>query len=535
MNENRISVLMETEGTYPYAGGGVSTWCDILASELSQVDFYLYAITGSPSFKLKYSVPKNVRQIQQIPLWGMIEPSEYILPDIPFSDIYLRRKQTTEDIVSEKFLPLFQRLIQQILSPDYQFVLLADVFHQMYRYFMIYDYKETFRSKVVWETFKDQVQTYFQRKEAEDTPSIFDITTTMRWLYFYLMGIHAPIPETDVTHATIAGFSGLASIISKLEYGTPMIVTDHGVFVRERYIAISSADFSFFAKKFLMNLSILVSKLCYTFADQVSPVANFNIDWEKRFGARANKIKTIYNGIDPGIFMPKRKPKKSRDKPTVVAAAHLIPLKDIETMIRSCDYVRNEIPNVKFVVYGSLEVAPDYVKKCRNLIADLNIGEYFELGGYHNNPTEIYNEGDISALSSISEGFPYTVLESMACSRPVVATDVGGVKEALTGYGVIVKPRDAIAFGEGIVKLLQDQELRTHLGRLAREHVLLKFQISRSLDHYWETYQRLARLKRTLKTQTKEMSDTSLKKLYEEILHSNDDVVYNGEALRMVG
>ena len=57
MKKNRTSVLMETEGTYPYAGGGVSTWCDILASELNQVDFYVYAITGTPTFKLKYSVP----------------------------------------------------------------------------------------------------------------------------------------------------------------------------------------------------------------------------------------------------------------------------------------------------------------------------------------------------------------------------------------------------------------------------------------------------------------------------------------------
>ncbi len=280
MNEKRISVLMETEGTYPYAGGGVSTWCDILASELSQVDFYVYAITGTPTFKLKYSVPKNVRKIQQIPLWGMIEPSEYILPDVPFSEVYLRRKQTTEEIIEKKFIPLFRKLIQQILSPDEQYVLLADVFHRMYRYFLVYDYKETFRSEIVWETFKKQVmEFYYDRGQEQEIPSLFDITTTMRWLYFYLMGIHAPIPETDVTHATIAGFSGLASIISKLEYGTPMIVTDHGVFVRERYIAISNADFSFFSKKFLMNLSIIVSKLCYTFADQVSPVANFNIRW----------------------------------------------------------------------------------------------------------------------------------------------------------------------------------------------------------------------------------------------------------------
>ena len=79
--EKRISVLLETEGTYPYAGGGVSTWCDILCKELDQIDYYIFAITGTPMFKYKYSLPENVKKVQQVPLWGSTEPSEYILPD----------------------------------------------------------------------------------------------------------------------------------------------------------------------------------------------------------------------------------------------------------------------------------------------------------------------------------------------------------------------------------------------------------------------------------------------------------------------
>ena len=389
-------------------------------------------------------------------------------------------------------------MIKQILQPDEQFASMGKVFHQMYRYFQKYDYKETFRAQSVWQTFKADVFTFYNENEteAEEMPSAYDITTTMRWLYYYLMEIHAPVPETDVAHATIAGFSGLMGIISKLEYNTPFIVTDHGVFVRERYIAISSSEFTYFSKKFLMNLSSLVSKLCYVYADLVAPVANFNKRWESRFGADVEKIKTIYNGIDPEVFVPKNKPEKTAGRPTVVAAAHLIPLKDIETMIRSCKVVRKEIPNVRYVVYGSLDVAPDYSEKCSRLIKELNVEENFELGGFHSKPSEIYNEGDISALSSISEGFPYTVLESMSCARPVVATDVGGVKEALEGYGVIVKPRDANAFGEGVIKLLKNDEVRQNMGRLAREQVLLKFRNSTSIDHYLEAYQKFAAQKR---------------------------------------
>ena len=80
----------------------------------------------------------------------------------------------------------------------------------------------------------------------------------------------------------------------------------------------------------------------------------------------------------------------------------------------------------------------------------------------------------------------------MSCARPVVATDVGGVKEALDGFGVIVKPRDANAFGQGVIKLLKDEETRQNMGRLAREEVILKFKISTSIDQYLNAYQSFA-------------------------------------------
>src|SRR5206468_477552 len=163
-------------------------------------------------------------------------------------------------------------------------------------------------------------------------------------------------------------FAGLPGVIAKREHSRPFLVTEHGVWVRERYISISSGPFTYFGKGFLMRLSSLVARLNYHHADVVSPVASFNMRWEVPYGA----------GLE----------------------------------------------------------------------------DTFELAGHHSKPTELYAEGDISVLSSISEGFPYTVLESMACGRPVVATDVGGVREALDGYGIVVPPRNHRALGEGIALLL---------------------------------------------------------------------------------
>lgn len=528
MND-RISVLFDTEGTYPFVGGGVSTWCDILVRELPQVNYHICAITGDPNVKLKYELMPNVRQVIHVPLWGTEEPAEFILPEVPFSEIYLRKQETTHQVIEEKFIPLFQTFLQGMEEP-----LGTDVtaygrnIHNLYHYFQEYDYIESFKAPQVWEVFQDEMlRPYHERPDdflPQERPNLYDLTTALRWLNKLLMVLNAPIPNTDISHATIAAFVGLASVIAKLEYGTPMILTEHGVYVRERYIHVSATDLTYFLKRFLINLSVFMSRLCYTYADQISPVCNFNRRWERLYGVPEERLQTIYNGVNPDVFVPGPKPEKTQGRPTVVAAARIFPLKDILTMINTAYIVRQTIPNVHFRVYGSVTADQPYALKCLLLvldkeeqsdevkeqiieleregmskalarIAELKLEETFEFGGFHSEPHKIFLEGDISILTSISEGFPYTVLESMSCGRPVVATDVGGVREALEGFGVVCKPRDPEDLAKGVIKLLQDDELRQTLGRKARNEVLARYRTSTSVNAYWESYQRWAKVK----------------------------------------
>ena len=72
-----------------------------------------------------------------------------------------------------------------------------------------------------------------------------------------------------------------------------------------------------------------------------------------------------------------------------------------------------------------------------------------------------------------------------------MATDVGGVREALEGFGVLAPPRNPQALADGIVRLLEDDDLRHQLGRLAREEVLAKFRLSSFIEAYREVYREL--------------------------------------------
>lgn len=481
------TVLLCTEGTYPYVGGGVSTWCDILCRELEEYEFTLLAITGEPEVRLRYELPPNVSGVIHIPLWGAPEPADFILADHGLDELARRRRRTTPVAIEARFVPLLHRLLGSMTvasGPDDDGRLLWEI----WRWFSEHDWRMTWKSRTVWDAF---VEVTAVSHGALEQPSIEDAGTALRWLSNYLLPLSRPLPPADLVHTTIAGFPGIVGIVASIEHGTPFVVTEHGVWVRERYISISRGPFSDYGKRFLMGLSRYVARVNYRVAGLVSPVTGFNRRWELPYGARPETLETIPNGVDPGLFTPSAKPAHTAGRPTVVAAARVFPLKDIEMMIRAAEVTRRELPDVRFLVYGSLDADKPYVEHCRKLIAELGLEETFVFAGHHSKPAELYNEGDISALSSISEGFPYTVLESMACARPVVATDVGGVREALEGYGILVPPRDHEAFGRACATLLRNPELRSRLGRQAREAVLARFRTAHSVDAYRDVYARV--------------------------------------------
>ena len=491
---NRPSVLLTTEGTYPFEGGGVTTWCDVILNGLPDIDVHLIAVTGSTAITLNKQLPPHVKTVQAVPLFGSVEPTEFTRAEEPFATTVLRRARTTESMVERQFVPLLKQLLAALERPEEAGWNEARIIWELNRYFIRLDHRATFRAEATWRAFRDTIRDQESGPDGLDV-RLDDLIRSLRWMYSFLLPITCPVPRTDVSHATLAGFAGLAGVIAKLEYGTPFMVTDHGIYLRERYIAMSNAaEETYFCKRFLLRLVHLVSRVCYVTADQISPVCDHNQRWELRMGATPDKIQTIYNGIDTTLFKPPPPEKDAeRERPTVVTAARVFPLKDIETLIRACDVTRRRVPDVHFVVFGNNTVDKPYTDRCMALIDELGVGDNFTFAGYHSNPAELYHEGDVFALSSISEGFPFSVIEAMACERPVVATDVGGVKEALVGgIGIVVPPRGFEPLGDGLADLLLDDDRRRELGRLSRERAVDEFGVERMLDAHREAYERFA-------------------------------------------
>jgi len=485
-------ILFETEGTYPYSGGGVSTWAHILCSKLrEEINFIILALTGMPYVKSQYELSQNIKSIIHIPQWGTAEPISYIDRHTPFSEHIQRKSRTDQKVIRTIFMPLFRDLIRHVLDPFKPAKTSGELIYGFWKYYQVFDYKTTLSSPLVWSEFKQQLNSYRSAGPSEEEPKMIDVTFGMRWIYHFMLPLAVPLPKVSATHSSLAGFPAIASIAAKYEYGTPMVLTDHGVYIRERLVNVSQTRMSYFSKKLLLDLATFITRTVYHYADIIAPVTSVHKKWEVEFGGGEEQIRAIYNGVDTDKFIPRPKPEHLRDTPTVVAAAHLFELKDIETMIRCCDFARREIPNIRFILYGSLNVDREYVRKCKLLVQELGVGSHFKIGGFHNAPHELFCEGDISILTSISEGFPYTVIEAMSCGRPVVATDVGGVSEAIGDCGIVCKPRDARSLAEGVLRLLRDDSLRKRLGSNARRRVREHYTIDEPVNHYLTVYQRL--------------------------------------------
>src|SRR5262245_7352429 len=113
---NRISVLLTTEGTYPFFEGGVSTWCDVLTRQLQDVDFTVLSLTAQPGMHPAYILPPNVVQHLPLPLWGTTGANE-LRHEVGWGDLHRMRGRLSQRSSRTTFAQAFDMLLTGLLSP----------------------------------------------------------------------------------------------------------------------------------------------------------------------------------------------------------------------------------------------------------------------------------------------------------------------------------------------------------------------------------------------------------------------------------
>ena len=487
-------VLFLASGVYPHYVGGVSTWADLLLTGLSEYEFDVVSVVSNPHVTLRYSFPPNVRSLTTVPMWGTELPEEYLPASL--AGYLTNVARTTDAAVEQHFIPAFQAFLEQIRLRGRDPETFGQALKALSDYFEHFDFTRSTKAQPTWEAF----QQFLLRDEVLRTLTVAEAIDNLRLLCRYLRVLLVRPQRVDIAHSAIASVAGLIGVVAKLRHRSAYVLTEHGIYIRERLLDLVNQDLSQSARLLAHNFHTAVARLNYHYADVVSPVCDYNSTWEGHYGVGPAKIRTIYNGVDVDRFAPiatrpRLQPRwpfpaidqASQSVPTVVAVIRLDRLKDPMNLVRAMRLVRDRFATVRCRIYGP---APDlsYARSCEALRAELHLEDCVTFEGFVRRPEDAYGQADVVVMSSLSEGFPFAVVEAMATGKPIVATDVGGVREALGDAGLLVPPRQPRELAEAINRLLSDRPFAAQLGQRARERVLSHYQVGGLLQGYRNLY-----------------------------------------------
>ncbi len=301
--------------------------------------------------------------------------------------------------------------------------------------------------------------------------------------------LDAEVPATDVTHSAAAGLCGLPCIVAKVTRGTPYLLTEHGIYLREQYLEPAPHD----AIGVRPMVRVPTDRRGHRSQLQASPIssppsATTTRDGNDGAASSSDRIRVIYNGVDPARFPPC--PPATNERPTVVAVSQIFALKGQLDLIEAAALVRCEIPDVEFRIYGAV-TDKSYYEQCVSKVVALDLENTVTFCGSTDRPWEAYRRADVVALASVSEGFPFAVIEAMLCRRAVVATDVGGVSEALGDTGALVPARSPSHLASVVTQLLREPAERERLAGMALARATSLFTEDRFLQAYSDSYKSL--------------------------------------------
>jgi polysaccharide biosynthesis protein PelF len=502
-----MKVALTGEGTYPHQFGGVSVWCDQLVRGLPQHDFTVVPLVATGNEPVRWELPGNVTSVLPIPLWGRPPSVPWrarlarsrddtsMLPEL--IDVLLSPPDQAQDrftgLMHEMFSFAQTRNLRAVLASENAVRLLSDAWRQRWPDIL----PEIGTRWPAGLTGDDEGQADSQGKDEPGqadlkrvVPTLADAVTAMQLLEHALRPLSHPPVQADVVHVVTNGLGALPAFTAKWQYGLPMIVTEHGVYMREQYLHLRRPEFGWPVKDLYLRFLRRICTLGYHEAEVITPGNVYNRRWEAELGADESRVRTVYNGVDPAIF-----PVLSEEPevPTISWAGRIDPFKDLFTLLRAFSLVVREMPQARLRIFGSAPQGGEaYLERCRAEAAELGISELATFEGRVPEIRDAYAAGHVVVLCSITEGFPYTLIEAMACGRPCVGTNVGGVSEAIgDDAGIVVPPRNPAAVAEACLRLLRDDGLRRTMGAAARARAIEHFTVDRAISAFDEMYARV--------------------------------------------
>ncbi|MBI5138094.1 MAG: GT4 family glycosyltransferase PelF [Nitrospirae bacterium] len=309
-------------------------------------------------------------------------------------------------------------------------------------------------------------------------------------LYACLLG---PLPKATIYHTVSTGYAGLVAARAKLEAGSRVLLTEHGIYTNERRIEITMADWVYgYPDPHLVvgdhehgladvwkDSFASYARVCYEASDHILTLYSGNQALQLRDGAPPEKLAIVPNGVDYEMYASI--PAETGERPpTVALIGRVVAIKDVKTYIRACARLRRDVPGLKALVLGPMDEEPEYHAECLELVRRLDAGDTIVFTG-RVDPKAYLGRIDCIVLTSVSEAQPLCLLEAGAAGVPCVASDVGACREMVLGRpdesphlgcgGEITEPASPAATAKAMARLLGDDDYRRRCGRAIQERV----------------------------------------------------------------
>jgi len=489
-------IIIPCEGTFPYVRGGVSSW---IAQIIKGMPQYKFGIVFIGSKREEYSSK---------PLYELTDNLVFMVETFMFEESN-KPPIRAKDGVEEDF---------EAIKELYNWFRYGDSTTPFPKEIMDLDF---YLKKVNEETFLYSRESWYfiTNKNSENCSEIpfLDYFWTVRsilipvWKMAKLAKFIAN--RGKIIHSPSTGYAGFLSTLISHDTGKPFILTEHGIYTKERKIDLISSSMTLYKKVELFRESAEdnyiqgmwvrffegIGKMSYSRANPILSLFGVAKETQIAYGADASLCKVIPNGVDIKKLGATIK-NRSKGVPKVITLiGRVVSIKDIKTFIRAIRVTANIIPDVEAWVVGPEDEEKEYAQECRDLINILDVKSNIKFLGFQN-IVDILPKSGILTLTSISEGMPLVILEGFAAGVPCVSTDVGSCKELIYGgedprdkalgrAGVVCEIANVKQLADGYIELLTDEKKWLKAQETAIKRVNMFYTQEIFLNNYKRVYE----------------------------------------------
>lgn len=461
-----MKVCLILEGCYPYVRGGVSAWAHEYMESNPDIEFVLWTVHSERKYAKKplYELPENVTEMREIfledaysgkkPKKNAEEKCRKVIDAL--SDVFKNKKTDWNNIIETC---RFNAVNSAALAGSKSF----------------FEFAVEMAEK--------------SRGQIGLSDAYYGFKSIMIPLCFLL---EQDIPEADIYHSAVTGYGGILGSLAKHVTKKPFVLTEHGIYPREREEELLMADWvTPSLRSTWTTMFFNLSKCAYHYADRVTSLFQKAMEKQIEIGCDPQKCRVIANGIFCEKF-EELSIRQNNNSINIGAFLRFAPIKDIKTLLYAFNDLNRELPNTYLYLMGGTD-DEEYKAECEALIERLKLDNVLIKG--HVNTFEYMKEMDMTVMSSISEGQPLAILESLAAARPCVTTNVGNCSELLENpidaygqAGFCCSPMDSTGLADALKKLCLNEELRNSFGINGRNRIKNRYTHDLMRKKYLEVY-----------------------------------------------